>query len=326
MKNLNLRPMALTAAALAWSGLAAAAVHAPANSTISNTAAVTYTVGGNTTSTNSNTDSVTVDELADVDVTRQSANPVTALTPATAQPIRFRVTNLGNGSEQFDLTGNTALGGDQFDTSNLVFYVDDGDGIFEPGAGDGAVVTSITLAAESFGDVWFVSDVPGSRADGDLANINMTATSNHGTGVAGSSQAGNGDGGSDLVFGASGGDDTDVGGYLIANITFTVVKTSVINDPFGGNQPVPGATITYTITVTTAGSATATSVNIQDDIPANTTYVLTTTNLNGGAAETDGVDADACDYNTTNVGGIYCLIGTVTGVTSNTVTFDVTIN
>lgn len=318
----------LTAAALAWGAIASAAVHAPANSAISNTASVTFTVGGSTNSQNSNTDTLTVDELVDVAVTRQSAAQVTTLTPATVQPIRFRVTNLGNGSEQYDLTGTTTLGGDQFDTSNLVFYIDDGDGIFEPGAGDGAVVTSVTLAAETFGDVWFASDMPGSLVDGDIASINMTATSSNGTGVAGTEQVGNGDGGSDLVFGTSGGDDIDVGAYLVANITFLVVKTSTVLDPFGGAQPVPGAVITYTLTVTTAGTATATAVNVQDDFPANTTYVLGSITVNT-VAKTDANDAEAapnCDSNITNIGGIYCLLGTLTGATTNTVTFRVTIN
>jgi len=322
------RALALTAAALAWSGLAAAAVHAPANSSISNTASVTFTVGTSTTSQDSNTDTFTVDELADIDVTRQSAATVTTLSPATAQSILFRVTNLGNGSEQYLLTGNTTLGADQFDTANLVFYVDDGDGLFEPGTDDGLAVTSVTLASQSFDDVWLVSDVPASRADADLANVNLTATSSHGSGVAGSELAGQGDGGSGLVFGTSGGTDTDVGAYQVSNLSFTITKSSSIADPFGGSQAVPGATITYTIVVTTAGTAAATSVGVQDDVPTNTTYVAGSIRVNA-VVKTDVADAEAapaCDYDDTNAGGIHCLLGSLSGSTSNTVTFQVTIN
>lgn len=328
MKTPTTRALAFVAAALAYGGLASAAVHAPANTSISNTATVNFTVGATTNSQNSNTDTFTVDELADVDVTRQSPALVTTLSPATAQAILFRVTNLGNGSEQFNLGGSTTLGADQFNTSNLVFYIDDGDGIFEPGAGDGAVVTSITLAAETFGDVWFVSDVPGGQADGDVANINLTATSSHGVGAPGSEQAGNGDGGVGLVFGNSGGDDVDTGAYQVANLTVNFTKSSSISDQFGGSQPVPGATITYTITVTTAGTATATAVNVQDDVPTNTTYVGGSIKVNT-VAKTDANDAEAapaCDFNVNNPGGIYCLLGTLTGATNNTVTFQVTIN
>ena len=328
MNMRHIRSLPLAVALLGWGGIASAAVHAPAGATVSNTASVTFTVGTLTTSQNSNTDSVTVDELADVDLTRQSASPVSTLSPATDQPIRFRVTNLGNGSEQYNLTGNLALGGDQFDPTNLRFYVDDGDGVFEPGADDGAPVASVTLAGEALVDVWFVADIPAALADGDLGNVNMTATSSHGTGAPGAAQAGNGDGGVDLVFGSSGGDDTDTGAYQVQQITLTFIKSSTVADPFAGTQPVPGATITYTITLSTSGTGTATGVNVQDDAPANTTYVPGSITVNA-VPKTDANDAElapSCDFNVTNAGGIYCLFGTLTGVTTNTVTFQVTIN
>ena len=326
MKPMDLRPIALFALALGWAGLAGAA-HAPANSTISNTASVQFTVGTVTSSQNSNTDTLTVDELADVAVARQSPSPVTVLGGATNQPIRFRVTNLGNGSEQFDLSANLALGADQFDPTNAEFYIDDGDGVFEPGIDDGAVVTSITLAGETFGDVWLVADIPGAVSDGDLGNVSMAATASQGTGVPGSEIVAAGDGGVDLVFGNSGGTANDTGAYQVSNITITITKASVVTGPLG-NQPVPTSTITYTITVTTAGTATATAVAVEDDFPANTTYVLGSMTVNA-VAKTDLNDAEAaptCDSNITNVGGIHCLLGTLTGPTTNTVTFQVTIN
>lgn len=328
--NPTLRRLLLTLttfAAVAYGGLAAAAVHAPANTAIANTATLNYQVSGSPQPPiNSNTVTVTVDELVDVDVTRQSANPLAAFSPATDQPIRFTVTNLGNGSEQYNLTGNLVVGGDQFDPTGLEFFVDDGDNLFEPNAGDGAAVTSITLAGEAVGTVWFVADIPGGRTDGDLGNVTLTATAATGTGAPGTQVAGQGTGGVDAVFGTSGGDDLDAAGYLISNIAFTVTKTAVLLDPFGGTQAVPGTVITYTMTVTTTGSGSATGVVLQDDVPANTTYVAGSTNLNGGAVETDAADADACDFNVTNLGGIHCAIGTLTGATTTTVVFQVTIN
>ncbi len=329
MKTINLKALTLVVAALGYGGFASAAVHAPANSTISNTAAVDYDVGGNPQpSVPSNTDSITVDELIDVDVALQSASPVAVLTGALNQPIRFRVTNLGNGSEQFNLSANLTLGGDQFDPTGAEFFIDNGNGIFEPGAGDGAVVTSITLAGEVFGDVWLSSDIPAALADGDLGNVSVTATSNTGTGVAGTVFAGAGTGGVDAVIGTSTGDDVDTAAYQVTDISFTVTKSSVVLDQFAGNQPIPGATITYTITVATAGTGTATSVTVQDDVPVNTTYVLSSITVNA-IAKTDPNDAEApptCDSNISNPGGIYCDLGTLTGVTNTTVTFQVTIN
>ena len=327
MKPNDIRTLALAAAALAWGGLASAAVHAPANSIISNTATVNYEVSGNPQPPkDSNQEDITVDELIDVSVVRQSANPVTTLTPAADQPIRFEVTNLGNGSEQFDLTGDLAVGGDDFDPTNLAFYVDDGDNLFEPGGDDGAPVTSITLAGEAIGTVWFAADIPAALADGDRGDITMTATANTGSGVAGTVFAGAGTGGVDAVIGNSTGTDTDVGGYLVADITISVTKSSVVDDPFGGNQPVPGATITYTVTVTTAGSGTADLVEIVDDVPANTTYVAASMTLNAIADPDADAIGDDCDFNVNNPGGVSCALGSLTGATTNTLTFQVTIN
>jgi uncharacterized repeat protein (TIGR01451 family) len=328
MKSIDLRALIFAITSLGYGGLASAAVHAPANTAITNTANVDYDVGGNPQPTvNSNTDTITVDELVDVDAALQSASPVIVLTGSADQPIRFRITNLGNGSEQFNLGANLALGGDQFDPTGAQFYIDDGDGIFEPGAGDGGVVTSITLAGEAFGDVWLAADIPAALADGNLGNVSVTATSNTGTGAAGSAFAGAGTGGVDAVIGNSGGDDVDTAAYQVSNIAIVVTKTSTIVDPFAGSQPIPGATITYTVTVTSSGTGSATNVNVTDDFPANTTYVLNSITVNT-IAKTDLNDAEAapaCDT-TTNAGGIYCLLGTLTGATTNTVTFKVTIN
>ena len=326
MKIFNLRTAAVVVALLGYGGTASAAVLTPANTAISNTASVNFNVGGTPQpAVNSNTDTITVDELVDVDVTRQSATPLVVLSPATDQTHLFRVTSLGNGSEQFNLAGNLSLGGDQFNPTGLELYVDDGDGIFEPGADDGLAVVSVTLAAESFEDIWFSVDIPGPLADNALGNVDLTATSSFGTGAPGSEQAGNGDGGTGLVFGPSSGDDVDTASYQVSNIAFTVTKSSVVLDPFAGSQPVPGATITYTITVSTTGTATATSVVINDDIPANTTFVSASVTYNT-VGQSNALDGDFCDFNISNAGGIYCAVGTLIGITTTTVTFQVTIN
>ena len=52
----------------------------------------------------------------------------------------------------------------------------------------------------------------------------------------------------------------------------SVVKAQLVSDPFGGNEAVPGATITYTVTVEVTSAGTATNATVSDPIPQYTTY------------------------------------------------------
>ena len=85
------------------------------------------------------------------------------------------------------------------------------------------------------------------------------------------------------------------GQYVLSDIQLAVVKSAIVLDPFGGTDPVPGAEITYRIVVTPTGSQTATTTLIADPIPANTSYLLNSITLNGGAL-TDAADADVGAY------------------------------
>ena len=100
-------------ALVAWP-FGAQATGTAAGTTIQSSATVSYSVGGNALSTTSNTTSVIVAEILSVTVTLQSPT-VSTTAGATARPLVFRVTNTGNSSESFVLTGNDALMGDDFD-------------------------------------------------------------------------------------------------------------------------------------------------------------------------------------------------------------------
>src|SRR5688572_32320676 len=80
----------------------AEAIGAPAGTSIDNTAEVTYSIGGTSTTATSNTVSVTVAEILDVVVTAQTPNVSVASGAAQAETV-FRVTNTGNGPETFRL-------------------------------------------------------------------------------------------------------------------------------------------------------------------------------------------------------------------------------
>ena len=106
----------------------------------------------------------------------------------------------------------------------------------------------------------------------------------------------------------------------------SVVKSQLVQDPFGGGEAVPGATITYTITLDVLGGGTATASVLRDPIPTFTTYVADTILLNGTPL-TDAVDADAGEFDTSGVPTIVVRLGNVTLADgTQTVEFQVTVD
>jgi uncharacterized repeat protein (TIGR01451 family) len=266
-----------------------------------------YTIGGTSVTQTSNTEVITVLELIDVVVTSQDAGAVSVSSPEVGAVLTFLVTNIGNGTENFALSAQNSVA-DDFDPSSIAIYLDT-DGT--PGLDTGtdtlySAPSDVSLDANLVGGdrltVFLVSDVPGGLTDGDLSDVDLVAVSgNHpgGSPSPGTVLAGAGDGGVDAVLGTSAGDGSDTGQYLVADATVSVVKSiASVSDPFGGTQPVPGATITYQIAISLVGAATATAVTITDPIPLNTTYVsdsLTLDDGGGGGAVglSDTLDGDA---------------------------------
>ena len=104
-------------------------------SIINNTATATYTLpGGGSGSVDSNTVSLTVDELLDVSVAWSDGGDVAVFAGATGRVLTYLVTNNGNGSEAFVLSARNALSGDDFDPSAYAIYLDtNNDGDYDPG-------------------------------------------------------------------------------------------------------------------------------------------------------------------------------------------------
>ncbi len=280
---------------------AAHAVGALAGAQIQNTAQVNYIVGGSPATTNSNTVSLTVNEILDVVATLQSGD-VPVAPGATNQVVVMRVTNTGNGSETFRLVLNSVLPGDDFDptpSSPAIYFDSDGNGVVS--AGDTPYVAGTndpTLAPDAFVRLLVLNNIGAALANGARGFTRLTAESLTGIGNPGTVFNGQGTGGTDAVVGTTGADSFAVGTYLVSDISVTANKTAVVTDTFGGSRPLPGATIAYQIIVTATGSGTATSSVFSDAIPANTTYVPASLRLNGNAM-TDAADADAGQFLTT---------------------------
>ena len=307
-----------------------AAVGTIAGTDIDNTAVISYEVVGTPQTISSNTVTLTVAEVLDVDVTLLSG-PVSVVAGASTQELLFVVTNTGNGTETFSLAINNALTGDDFDpvesTPAAIYFDTDGSGDFS--AGDIAYTPDSNdpvLAPDASVDVLLVNEIPATAADGDIGLSELSAASQTGTGAAGDRFPGDGDGGLDENVGTSGAADAISGQYVLSDIQLAVVKSATVLDPFGGTDPVPGAEITYRIVVTPSGSQTAANAVIVDAIPANTSYLPNSITLNGGAL-TDAADGDVGAYTATPTPEVSVSLGDLVETDGvQTIEFTVTID
>lgn len=290
-----------------------------AGSTISNTASASFDNGGGTQTIDSNKVDLLVDEL--LDVTVDSSNPADVPTTpgATNQVLTFSVTNNGNGEEAFVLSTIANGGGDQYNPTVTQIYLDNGDGVFD--AGTDTLYTpgsnNPVLDPDESIMVFVIATTPSTVSDGDRGIVSLVAAAQTGTGNPGTSFAGKGEGGGDAVVGSTRADGQDNGAFRVSAATVTLVKSAVVVDPFGGAEPVPGATITYTITATTAGSGSLNGLTLSDNVPTNTSYVAGSIRL-GTTALSDAADSDAGSYDGTKVA---VALGNVAGGQTRTVTF-----
>ncbi|MBI5888144.1 MAG: hypothetical protein HZB82_05470 [Deltaproteobacteria bacterium] len=302
----------------------------PAGTVISNAAKATYTSGGPTVTTNSNTVNVIVAEVINVTVTWQDAANVTVSPGQTNAVLIFKVTNTGNGTEPFLLTGNATVAGDQFDPTLASIYLDtNGNGAYDSGTDTLYVpnVNNPNLAADGFVNVFVLANIPSSGVlDGNLGFATLTAASKTGTGAAGTIFALQGDGGVDAIIGASGGSAIATGKYVISSVLVSINKAATVSDVYGGTRAITGSTIRYSMTVTATGSGTAVGVVITDVIPAYTAYTAGTLKLNA-VALTDNKDGDAGDVGGTTAGTVTVSLGNLTSASAvQTIVFNVTIN
>jgi uncharacterized repeat protein (TIGR01451 family) len=301
----------------------------PAGTAIQNTAQVTYTIGGSQVTTPSSTNVITVAERLDVSVTLQSP-PVSVQGGDSRRGLVFRVTNTGNGNETFALAMTSAIAGDNFDpvpSSPAIYFDTDSSGDLSPA--DTAYVAGSNdpvLAADAFVTVIIVNDIPGGLVNGAIGRSRLTAQAKTGTGAPGTVFAGQGSGGVDAVVGSSGAASNATGEYVVSDVSVSNVKSATVQDPFGGSEPVPGARITYQIVVSASGTGTAANAQVDDAIPANTTYVPGSLRLNA-VALSDAADADAGEFIAGAAPAIRVRLGNLTAAAGNeTIIFQVTIN
>jgi uncharacterized repeat protein (TIGR01451 family) len=314
----------LSYVALAFASLAVAtpafAAGTLAGTDIDNVAEATYDTPSGPVTIQSNMVRIKVDELLDVTVVTTDPGDITTAPGATGNVQTFRVTNTGNGEEAFRLTGNTVVGGDDFDPALTQIVLDtNGNGIYDAGVDTVYVAGSNdpVLQPDQSRIVFVITSTPVTVINGNRGTSNLLAVAVTGSGAPGTSFAGAGQGGGNAVVGTTGA-DADANSFLaVQAASLALVKSATIVDPFGGNRPVPGAIITYSLVATISGAGTLNNLVITDPIPANVTY-QTGSLTHEAATLTDAVDADVGNFNGTRIS---VAAGNVPAGQTRTVTF-----
>lgn len=312
--KIKIIPTLLSVTALMIASNSAMAIGTAADTTINNTATITYSVsstaqapiassptGNSTPNTAGTPTAFKVDKKIDLNVTGGGLFNVP--TNATGQLSTFTVTNEGNSSETFNLTTAqvvTSSPNDVFDTSACTI---------QDAANPGVDITSIIIGPDAPTNAKTINvkcttpvNDGTTVVDGAKSEIDLMATAMNGASAYVESASDNNDPMIvDVVLADDIGSAQDVAAaaptsgaagnrnashsatstYVIATADLAVTKTSAIySDPTNGTsnpKRIPGALIEYTITVDNTGSTDATDLVIADHIPDNMTFADTAT-------------------------------------------------
>lgn len=307
LKTNYLKVLLGATALTAFTAVSAHAGGTAAGTDVQNTFTLDYQVSGVAQPTIDNTATptqFTVDRL--VDLTVASNGDTTVAPGAQDQDLVFSLTNDGNDTQAYDLTVVDETG-DEFSSTgtNVVYYVDDGDGVFEPGGDDGA---PITYNGTATGDVapddtlWVVveSDIPTGLTDADEDVVSLVAdtlepstSASAGTPLTADSDGNSLTGAAENVLAdgtgtsnelANEGDHSATATYIVASADVSGTKAVSIYSEDGsgcatipgtpaGGYSVPGACVEYTITVENTGGTAATDIIINDILDDNLLFV-----------------------------------------------------
>jgi uncharacterized repeat protein (TIGR01451 family) len=280
-----------------------ATVSASATGSLSNTATVTEGAGVTdpSQSNNSATDTDTLTPQADLSITKTDGSA--SATPGT--PVIYTITVTNNGPS--DAPGTSVSDTFPGTLTGVTFTsIAAGGATGNTAAGSGNISDTLSMPAGS-SVTYTVHTNLAASATGTLSN---TATVTAGGGV------------TDPTPGNNSATDTDT---LTAAADVSVTKTDSPDPVIAGNN------ITYTITVTNSGPSDAQSLSLSDAIPANTTFVSTTTP--SGWTRTDAVAAGGTGTLTftraTQAAGassIFTVVVNVTAGTANGTTISNTAN
>lgn len=334
-------------------GLANITAHAagtPANTSISNIATLNYDVAGVAQNNISSPAAVfLVDNKVNLTVIESNNNP-TVVTPLQNGAITtFIITNNGNASQDYALTGGNVAGApvlfgvaETFNVNACNTFVENGANIGYQASQDIANFID-ELAADASATVYVVCNI-GTQVSNDQAVIELTATTRVagtvGLGAAITQTVGiDNPAAVDIVFSdpaslanASGTLPAQIArdatafardAYRVAATVANVIKTATCTPaPANCSQAKTGTVITYQLQVNVIGTGSAAGLIINDPLPSNITYVGNSITV-GGVSRTDVADIDNSQFlsNTITVN-----LGNVTAPASFTIQFKASIN
>lgn len=276
-----------------------------AGTVVSNTATLSYSIGGVEQSPIDSTDesgnaetTFTVDQKVDLTVTGDKATnylvaPSSSRTVA-ANTLIYKLSNDGNFEQDFKIEVSH-VGSDDFDAGTVgataspqaaevcQFTIDDGS--TTTGPHDLADAPTVTLAIDAEATIEVSCSMPNRPDvdDGHLSTVDVLATAVDATGATMQESAiADREDEVDVVLADATGTDTDAADrnakhsatqtFEIEAPMLTVVKSSeVLEDPFNGTtnpKRIPGAIVEYTITISNSSDNAASGVKITDVLQA----------------------------------------------------------
>jgi len=339
------------AAATLFTAQQALANGTAADTTVSNTVSVDYSISGTPQTQVQSVVTFKVDRKIDVVVAEIGAADTEVVPSATNQVTSFTVTNASNAtidialSTLLDLTtgprGNTAT----FTATNVRIFLDNGDATFN--AGTDTLVTHLDAVEATIDGnptagirtIFVVADIPAGLVNNDLEVVTLTAGARQNDAAATLGAVFTDDSATpddkdtvQNVFADGDGpasDDanrdgkhSDDDGYKVVVTALTVTKSvSTINHMIGGDtittnpKAIPGAVLEYCLFLENTGAIATTDVIFSDVLPAEVTYetgtLLSGTTCVGAATSEDDNATDADD--TTGIGANYNGTTTVAG-------------
>jgi hypothetical protein len=304
------RALAMLGTVLTLGTNLAQAAGTPSNTTVSNLATLTFSVGGvvqptigsSPTGNSSGAGTATtflVDKKINLTVTTNDATFIAVSPGQSAAVTTFTVTNTGNDPQDFALAsiqqanGTSLFGGsDDFNSTGCAQFVESGaTGGYQAGQDTATFVTS--LASGSSSTVYVVCNIPNTQVNGDISVIALTATAKVSGSCSTSCTAVVSNNGSantaavDTVFADGAGTDDAANdavfssrdAFKVSAPSLTITKTvaalcdTVVGNVGGFQHQIPSAIVRYTITISNSAGATSSAIltTLSDTLSASTT-------------------------------------------------------